>query len=360
MSYGGELIWAVGYTSGGAPYGLSADQMRQVEEEEDREMAKRFEQAGSTPAWFEVRTLLETTFRALLTPRTSVTVGHSTPLGRGLSRRQFAAKVDLSPDPARLSDTYVVGLPLAGADRRLEERAATELAILERLATLALSFRVPRVIRSEMGAACTASIRTFVPGIELDLRAGRQTRVKPWLVVGELAAAVHQLPTELLRGCLPGCASREDFAARQVESLDRGRDHPDVARAIAWARVSKPAAGAATVIHGDLLGQNILLSPAEAPALIDWEYCMVGDPAYDLAIVTRSARRPFQIDRGLDRLLEAYRNAGGALIAARDVHFYEVCIAAGWVCDAMASGDEAKTKHAAGPLQSLLRRVGAA
>ena len=74
----------------------------------------------------------------------------------------------------------------------------------------------------------------------------------------------------------------------------------------------------------------------------------------------RRRRRPFQIDRGLDRLLEAYRNAGGALITARDVHFYEVCIAAGWVCDVMASNDQAITTHAALPLQRLLRKVGAA
>lgn len=54
-----------------------------------------------------------------------------------------------------------------------------------------------------------------------------------------------------------------------------------------------------------------------------------------------------RIDRGLDRLLEAYRGAGGPFITARDVHFYEVCIAAGWVCDAMASDDQAIATHSA-------------
>jgi len=334
--------------------------MRRVEEEKPHpEVAKRFERTGSTPIWFEVKRLLETTFRELSTPTTSVTVGRSTSLGRGLSRRQFAAAVDLNPDPAHLSGTYVVGLPLAHSDRRLEVRLVAEMAILERLATLPLSFRVPSVTRCGVDSAQAATIRTFLPGIELDLRAGRQTSVKPWLVVGELAAAVHQLPATRFCDCIPGFASRDDFAAHQVESLHRGRNHPDVARAIAWAGAFKPATKAACVIHGDLLGQNILLAPGATPALIDWEHCALGDPAYDLAIVTRGVRRPFQIDRGLDRLLEAYGNAGGALITAHDVRFYEVCIAAGRVCDAMASDDQALAMHAALPLQSLLRRVGA-
>jgi thiamine kinase-like enzyme len=30
------------------------------------------------------------------------------------------------------------------------------------------------------------------------------------------------------------------------------------------------------------------------PAVIDWEYAIRGHPAYDLAIVTRGTRRPFQ------------------------------------------------------------------
>jgi hypothetical protein len=127
--------------------------MRRVEEAVDLEMARRFEQAGSAPPWFEVKRLLETIFRELSTPKTRVTVGRSTSLGRGLSRRQFAAMVELTPDPAKLSDTYVVGLPRASSDRGLEKRIATEMALLERLATLPLSFRVPRVIRCRMGAA---------------------------------------------------------------------------------------------------------------------------------------------------------------------------------------------------------------
>ncbi len=59
------------------------------------------------------------------------------------------------------------------------------------------------------------------------------------------------------------------------------------------------------LLHGDLLGQNILLAADGPHHVIDWEHVKHGDPAYDLAIVTRGVKQPFQIANGLDRLLEA-------------------------------------------------------
>jgi aminoglycoside phosphotransferase (APT) family kinase protein len=93
------------------------------------------------------------------------------------------------------------------------------------------------------------------------------------------------------------------------------------------------------LIHGDLLGQNILLDPDEVPAVIDWEYAKLGDPAYDLAIVTRGAKKPFAIDRGLERLLDAYANIRQCRIAAHEVHFYELCLVARWFRDALDGND---------------------
>jgi len=63
--------------------------------------------------------------------------------------------------------------------------------------------------------------------------------------------------------------------------------------------------------------------------LIDWERACLGDPAYDLAIVTRGVRKPFQIDRGLERLLEAYALQGSE-IRKEHVHLHELCLMARW------------------------------
>lgn len=73
---------------------------------------------------------------------------------------------------------------------------------------------------------------------------------------------------------------------------------------------------------------------------IDWEYCRLGDPAYDLAITTKGARRPFQVSGGLEQLLAAYRSAGGDAISPSAVHFDEVCIRERGLARAVFSRDE--------------------
>ncbi|HKY40315.1 MAG TPA: aminoglycoside phosphotransferase family protein [Polyangiaceae bacterium] len=264
--------------------------MREVEAQIDLDQVRRERGQRFARSWSDAKDALSRTFRALSSPTTKISVGRLTCLGRGLTRRQFAAAVELTPDRASLSETYVVGLPLE-ADAELEGRLAAEAAVLDLLAQHAVPFRVPRPVRVPVPHQ-TATIRTFVPGVELDLRAGRQHGVRPWQIVGELAAAVHQVPLESLHGRVPTFTSREDFALHQVTSLNRGRHHPDVAHAIAWAAGRQPPSGAPTLIHGDLLGQNILLAPGDAPGLIDWEYCAIADPAYDLAIVTRVLSAP--------------------------------------------------------------------
>ena len=91
-----------------------------------------------------------------------------------------------------------------------------------------------------------------------------------------------------------------------------------------WTAHHLPEDRAAVLVHGDLLGQNILVFPDRRPAVIDWEFSRMGDPAFDLAIVTRGVRRPFQMARGLDRLLDAYAAAGGDPIQRTEVQFYEI------------------------------------
>ena len=86
---------------------------------------------------------------------------------------------------------------------------------------------------------------------------------------------------------------------------------PETEPAREWATEHLPPDRPAVLVHGDLLGQNIFVYPDQLPTVIDWEFCRMGDPAYDLAVITRGVRRPFQMERGLDRLLQAYAAAGG-------------------------------------------------
>lgn len=62
------------------------------------------------------------------------------------------------------------------------------------------------------------------------------------------------------------------------------------------------------------------------------------------------------IDRGLERLLDAYRGHGGRDVTADEVHLYELCLLAGQYRAAL-SGGCGLAGHELGRMRSLLRRL---
>jgi aminoglycoside phosphotransferase (APT) family kinase protein len=220
-----------------------------------------------------------------------------------------------------------------------------------------MPFRVPEVIGAYPLAGRRALVYRFLRGIELDLRAGRQGSVCPWELVGEIAAAIHGLDTGALGALLPGHATRRAHALAAVEKYLAGAREPELAAACAWAMAHLPPDQPAVLLHGDLLGQNILLCPGEPTAVIDWEYACLGDPAYDLSIVTRGSRDPFKTSGGLNKLLDAYREHGGDVTAAA-MHLHELCLVASWYRDARKErGGETQAQQYLSQLRNILRRA---
>jgi len=82
----------------------------------------------------------------------------------------------------------------------------------------------------------------------------------------------------------------------------------------------------------------------------------VGDPAYDLAVVTRGFRRPFKRDSGLRLLLDAYAAAGGRPLSPSRVQFFELSILAAQLECALAEGRD--VQGAESRLSSILGRLG--
>jgi aminoglycoside phosphotransferase (APT) family kinase protein len=158
---------------------------------------------------------------------------------------------------------------------------------------------------------------------------------------------------------MPGFGTRRDHALASL-SVFEGRPEPLLWDIHAWALENLPPAEPSVLLHGDLLGQNILIAPEEPLGLIDWERAELGDPAYDLSIVTRGVRRPFQIDGGLDRLLEAYA-ARSSEIKREHVHLYELCMIARWYVEALRPERERghPPEHYLSQLSGVFRRVGA-
>jgi len=284
-----------------------------------------------------------------------VRVGHVEFLSRGLTSTVFKAEVVLAPDPEGLTDAYIIRLPDEGRVQ-VAERFRREERLLRQLATRKLSFRIPVVLGLAPDGDLLAMVQRFVFGLPLEMN-GDQGQ-KPWRVAGEVAAAIHGLDCAGLP--VSGHATRAAHAREVLAELEDSGD-PLVEEAFQWGMAHLPAAESARLLHGDLMGQNLLVVPdlftdePEPVGVIDWEYAQLGDPAYDLAILTRGVRRPFGVADGFERLLECYLEAGGFPLIANEVRLYELVFVAAWYLELLG-----EKPLEAEPRREQLRRLLAA
>ena len=88
----------------------------------------------------------------------------------------------------------------------------------------------------------------------------------------------------------------------------------------------------------------------------------VGDPAYDLAIVSRGNRKVLGMKEGVRVLVEEYVNSGGSPISLTDVRVHELLLVLNWLEGAWQEHQESQS-GGHGPnfyedkLRSLFRRV---
>jgi len=284
-------------------------------------------------------------------------------LGDGLYNRAYSAACQLDRGNGVEEITLVVRLPRAGAPESMTADMQREAALLEYLNKLGLPIRTPRCLALVEVETGLAMIQEFLEGIPVEMRAPRCPGRPPWEDIGEAARICHGIETQTLLGIEPPPshhANRCDHALAQLSVLERVDGSVGEA-ALEWCRAHLPPATPSRLLHGDLLGQNIL-RPWEAHeqiAVIDWSEATLGDPAYDLAIVTRGNRKPFQTSGGLDLLLQAYRERGGGHILATDVHFHELCLVAGFLLadiEEFGEGSPA-AEHTRNRLAGVLRRA---
>ncbi|WP_437320777.1 phosphotransferase family protein [Sorangium sp. So ce385] len=306
-----------------------------------REVAAR--DAG--PGWAHAKRAIEVAFSSSGRPR----IGRVRKVGHGLSNEVYAAHVELVPDPEGRSGTYAAFVPARGSTPRTRASWQREAALLARVAAGTRAIRVPALTAIVPVDGVDIVVRPYLEGIPLDLRAGRQGGVAPWDVVAQVAATVHAVDADGIPG-IEGHATRRAHATSEISAL---HGVPELREAERWALDHLPEEEAAALIHGDLLGQNILLHGEQPYAVIDWEYATRGDPAYDMAIVTRGSARPFQIGHGLRRLLDAYAAQGRPRIEAAAVHLYELCLVGRWYRNAIDGMGDGGGE----PPDQLLRRV---
>jgi aminoglycoside phosphotransferase (APT) family kinase protein len=247
-------------------------------------------------------------------------------------------------------------LPRHDTPDDLVERTTRELRLVARLRSHSFPFHLPAMVGACADGAHLAMVRRYTAGVPLDLRAGRQGVVQPWNVVAEIAAAIHQVPGEAVADLLPGSPTNELHARMAIAVVDE-TDPPEMRDARQWVLDHLPPPEPSVLLHGDLLGQNILLAPATSPTVIDWEYARCGDPAYDLAIVTRGVKRPFQTADGLARLLEAYQRHGGREVKPQHVHVHELALIAAFYRAALNEHGALAAEQQLDRTRALLRRL---
>lgn len=249
--------------------------------------------------------------------------------GEGLSWRVYRASCVQADGGQR---TLVVRLPQPDCGADQPERVRRERRLLDHLAQTALPIRLPKpVTEVPLSSGQLASVQEYLSGFPLEMRASRAAPVEPWEILAQLAAACHALDPDSLEEFLPGYTSRRDHALTSLKTLEASA-LPEAEEMVTWARCHLPPARPARLLHGDLLGQNVRLDPfGEAlPGLLDFSEAQLGDPAYDLAIITRGVRRPFQIEGGFERLLDAYNAQDVEPVQAGEVRLYELCFLVNW------------------------------
>lgn len=231
-------------------------------------------------------------------------------------------------------------------------RARREAALVARLVGLSFPLGLSRVLAVLPAERGVATISEPIAGIPLDPRASRTPGGRPWEYVAGAAAAIHSVDAAVVGDIVGGAATRREHALSKLAVLER-IDVPEARDARAWAEEHLPPADASHLVHGDLLGQNLLLRPGAPLAVLDWEYASLGDPAFDLAIVTRGVRRPFQVEGGLRRLLESYASRSPIPVSVEHVRLHEACLLAGFYEAAVrqdggisAAADQARTVFA--------------
>jgi aminoglycoside phosphotransferase len=280
-----------------------------------------------------------------------------TKIGGGLSKTVYRADVTIFEGKGKKYDSFAISQLAYDADPDAGSRLLREQFILDVISRETTYFSIPEPVGMVWYDGNLIAATSFVAGMPVDLRASQSHLNRPWEIVGKIAAEVHKLPIHDLPKTIERYSTRREQTVNTVNNF-RKFALPEIQYAVQWICENLPPEKNSVLIHGDLLGQNILWTLEGELFVIDWEYAFIGDPAYELAIVTRGVKEPFQVSNGLGRLIDSYLSSGGQEISKKEVHVYELLLCLGWYEQSL---DRSKGGH--GPdyyldfLRSMLRRI---
>jgi aminoglycoside phosphotransferase (APT) family kinase protein len=249
--------------------------------------------------------------------------------------------------------------------KETRERMSREVETLRCLARCAFPFSVPELIstvKDERGVII-GMIESSVDGIPLSKFQHGVAGGSRLEMIADVVARVHRLPASQF-GHLPLCddsVSHVEEALAEVAAI--AYEAWPIANVVRdWIRAHL-AKRPAVVLHGDLLPQNVFwdFHESEGLSVIDWECARMGDPAYDLAIVTRGARQPQKESRGRERFLGRYNEISGAALPMSAVQIHELIMQLRWLGEAAEQEMAGKVEghgplHYAQNLGAMIRR----
>lgn len=240
-------------------------------------------------------------------------------LGGGNSREAWLA------DVARGGETLELllrrdagGGPMSGSELSLERESRVYRALEGGIVP------VPRIHALRRDAVLLDRIPGRAQWATLTDPAERDSVSRHFL---ETLADLHGLDPAKLE--LPGFArpeTPEDHARLDLELWERlytrhvGRPNPFVRFGIAWLRRNAPSSVQRTaLVHGDCGTGNFLFHEGRVSAVLDWEFCHVGDPVDDLGCLVL---HDFVQGSDLSAHLDTYRELSGLEVTRSKLLYY--------------------------------------
>jgi aminoglycoside phosphotransferase (APT) family kinase protein len=323
----------------------------------------RMRSRRSEPDWGHLRWLVESNLRNQ--PRFGKNFSLKDKLrtlGQGLFNRNYLFEAG--------GKAFV--LRLAKVERELRTRKEAiacvlrEAKTLQALERLEFPYPTPRFISlvREDSEEPVGLIESALDGIVLKYCSNINEPDRLLKIIARVAAAVQKLP----KSEFSHLKDREDSRAHAMELLEElpasiFDEFGEAAQARDWILAHLPKERSSTVLHSDLLPQNLLADDygADEIAVVDWQEARIGDPAYDLAVVTRGVRKPLGVERGLERFVEFYNQFVDQKIPVPSVVVYELLFHLDWLADTVKKRSQKRIgghapEHYAELLGSILRR----
>jgi aminoglycoside phosphotransferase (APT) family kinase protein len=136
--------------------------------------------------------------------------------------------------------------------------------------------------------------------------------------LAEVAATVHRTVPELMPACLERPSDYDSYLTGLIgrwSAMERAHPESDpfLRYVGAWLDAHRPPPVPLSLVHGDFQSANVIVTPADEWAVVDWEFAHIGDPREDLGYyrAVAGAAPPDVIGADEDAFCARYRERTG-------------------------------------------------